>query len=182
VQAAGGASLISAPAEREAIHRAGSLQWAGLGAVAAAAIVADQLTKQAVEERVPLLQSNEVLPFVAITHVRNTGIAFGIFPGNLGLVSVLTAAAVVWMLVHFARSGARHVLFPAALGLLVGGSLSNLADRIRNGWVTDFIDISRWPTFNLADTFIVAGVALLLLGLARVERHARAEPLEELEQ
>ena len=79
---------------------------------------------------------------------------------SLGIVSILTVIAVAWMLVHFARSGSRHVLFPVALGLLVGGSLSNLIDRVAHGHVTDFIDVSHWPTFNLADTFIVIGVAL----------------------
>ena len=85
-------------------------------------------------------------------------------------MSLLTAAAVVWMLVHFARSGARHTIFPVALGLLVGGSVSNLFDRVRQGHVTDFIHITHWPTFNLADTFIVIGVALLVIGLGRAER------------
>jgi signal peptidase II len=73
------------------------------------------------------------------------------------------------MLTHFARSGSRHMLFPVALGLLIGGSVSNLFDRVRNGYVTDFIHVSHWPTFNLADSFIVVGVALLLIGLGRIE-------------
>lgn len=160
------------------MHRAGSLQWAGLVAVAIAAIVADQVTKRAIEHRLALEESHRVLPFLSITHVRNNGIAFGIFPGKLAVVSVLTAAAVVWMLVHFARSGSRHVLFPVALGLLVGGSISNLADRIRDGHVTDFIHISHWPTFNLADSFIVIGVVLLALGLIRVEHQAGPAPTD----
>jgi signal peptidase II len=150
------------------------LQWAGLVAVAIAAVVADQVTKRAIEHRLALDETHHVLPGLTITHVRNSGIAFGIFPGRLGIVSILTAAAVVWMLVHFARSGSRHVLFPVALGLLVGGSVSNLADRVRQGHVTDFIHISHWPTFNLADSFIVIGVALLALGLIRVE-HRKAQ-------
>jgi signal peptidase II len=154
------------------------LQWAGLVAVAIAAIVADQVTKRAIEHRLALEESHRVLPFLSITHVRNNGIAFGIFPGKLAVVSVLTAAAVVWMLVHFARSGSRHVLFPVALGLLVGGSISNLADRIRDGHVTDFIHISHWPTFNLADSFIVIGVVLLALGLIRVEHQAGPAPTD----
>jgi signal peptidase II len=172
VQTFGGAGLIHVEAEPRAVHRAGSLQWAGLVAVAVAAIVADQVTKRAIERRLALQESHRVLPFLSITHVRNSGIAFGIFPGKLAIVSVLTAAAVVWMLVHFARSGSRHVLFPVALGLLVGGSISNLADRLRDGHVTDFIHISHWPTFNLADSFIVIGVGLLALGLIRVEHQA----------
>jgi signal peptidase II len=165
-------------AEPQPVHRAGSLQWAGLAAVAVAAIVADQVTKRAIEQRLALEETHRVLPFVSITHVRNSGIAFGIFPGRLGIVSLLTAAAVVWMLVHFARSGSRHVLFPVALGLLVGGSVSNLADRVRDGRVTDFIHISHWPTFNLADSFIVIGVGLLALGLMRVEHRHRDAPAD----
>ena len=176
VQAPGGAGLIHVEAEPQPAHRAGSLQWAGLWAVATAAVVADQVTKHAIEQRLALEETHRVLPFLSITHVRNSGIAFGIFPGRLGIVSILTAAAVVWMLVHFARSGSRHVLFPVALGLLVGGSVSNLADRVRDGHVTDFIHISHWPTFNLADSFIVIGVALLALGLIRVEHRQPPEP------
>jgi signal peptidase II len=174
VQAPGGAGLIHVEAEPQPVHRAGSLQWAGLAAVAVAAVVADQVTKRAIEHRLALDEAHHVLPGLTITHVRNSGIAFGIFPGRLAIVSILTAAAVVWMLVHFARSGSRHVLFPVALGLLVGGSVSNLADRIRQGHVTDFIHITHWPTFNLADSFIVIGVALLALGLIRVE-HSKAQ-------
>ena len=187
LQAPGGAGLIHVEAEPQPAHRAGSLQWAGLVAVAIAAVVADQITKRAIESRLALEETHRVLPFLSITHVRNSGIAFGIFPGRLAIVSVLTAAAVLWMLVHFARSGSRHVLFPVALGLLVGGSVSNLADRVRDGHVTDFIHISHWPTFNLADSFIVIGVALLALGLIRVEhRHppapADVDPSAELER
>jgi signal peptidase II len=90
-------------------------------------------------------------------------------------VSLLTALAVVWMLAHFAKSGSRHVLFPVALGFLIGGSVSNLFDRITNGYVTDFIHVSHWPTFNLADCFIVVGVVLLLVGLGRLDHGASAE-------
>jgi signal peptidase II len=170
VQEARGTRLIDQLPPAEPPRRAaGSIQWAGLLSVSAAVVVADQITKNLIERDVALGQSHQVLPFLDITHVRNTGIAFGIFPGRLEVISLLTAAAVVWMLVHFARSGSRHVLFPAALGLLIGGSVSNLADRVRNGFVTDFIHISHWPTFNLADTFIVVGVAMLLIGMSRLE-------------
>src|SRR6185437_8342353 len=106
------------------------------------------------------------------------GIAFGIFPGKLAIVSVLTAAGVVWMLAHLARSGSRHVRFPVSLGLLVGVSVSTLADRVREGHVTDFIHIPPWPTFNLADSFIVIGVALLALGLIRVEHKKSQAPVD----
>ena len=176
VQEVGGERLIQPASEDEPPRRAGSLQWVGLIAVATAALVADQVTKHLIQRDLALGEVHQVLPFLDITHVRNTGIAFGILPGRLEFVTLLTAAAVVWMLVHFARSGARHVLFPVALGLLIGGSVSNLIDRVREGYVTDFIHFSHWPTFNLADSFIVVGVVLLLFGFSRLERTAAAEP------
>ncbi len=74
------------------------------------------------------------------------------------------------MVVYFARSGARHPVIPAALGLLIGGSLSNLVDRIRLGYVTDFIDLGWWPAFNLADSFIVIGVAMLVVAALLADR------------
>jgi len=136
-------------------------------AVAAAVVVADQIVKCLIEAEVGLFSTHEVLPYVSITHVRNTGIAFGIFPGRLEIVSLLTADAVGWILVHFARAGSRHALFPTALGLLVGGSVSNLIDRVRQGYVVDFVDFGYhsnwWPVFNVADSAIVIGVALLAL-------------------
>ncbi len=146
-------------------------------AVAAVAVLADQVTKRAVEQSMYLGESHRVLPFLSLTRVRNSGIAFGIMPGRIEIVSILTVVAVVWMLVHFHRGGSRHVLFPVALGLLIGGSLSNLIDRVSRGHVTDFIHLSHWPTFNLADTFIVIGVVLLIFGLARLE--PTAEPAGE---
>src|SRR5205085_4222816 len=108
-----------------------------------------------------------------IHHVRNSGIAFGLFSQATAVVIILTGAALVWMLAFFARSGARHPVLPVALGLVIGGSLSNLLDRVRLGYVTDFLDFRYWPAFNLADTFIVVGVFILLATLLRAEREPR---------
>jgi signal peptidase II len=152
---------------------AGPWQWAGLIAVAAAAIVADQVTKHVVTSTLAIDQSVHVVGPLSIHHVQNTGIAFGFFAGATSIVTIVTAIAVVWMLTFFARSGARHPVLPAALGLLAGGSISNLADRVRLGHVTDFIDFSYWPAFNLADTFIVVGVAILLAALVVADRSSR---------
>ena len=77
------------------------------------------------------------------------------------------------MLVFFGRSGGRHPILPAALGLLIGGSLSNLTDRIRIGHVVDFIEIPHWPAFNLADSVIVLGVGVLVATLLWAEREPR---------
>jgi signal peptidase II len=155
---------------------AGPLQWLGLGTVAAAAILGDQLTKHIVRTHLQIGESEKVIGPLTIHRVQNSGIAFGLFSSATAVVTVLTAIAVGWMLVFFARSGSRHPVLPAALGLLIGGSLSNLVDRVRLGHVTDFIDFRWWPAFNLADTFIVVGVAILLLALAASDRKPRTAP------
>ncbi|HUK97510.1 MAG TPA: signal peptidase II [Gaiellaceae bacterium] len=152
---------------------AGPWQWAGLAAVAIAAIVADQVTKHVVTSTLSIDESVHVIGPLSIHHVQNTGIAFGFFAGATSIVTIVTAIAVAWMLVFFARSGARHPVLPAALGLLAGGSISNLADRVRLGHVTDFIDFSYWPAFNLADSFIVVGVVILLAALVAADRSSK---------
>jgi signal peptidase II len=140
-------------------------QWLALGIVVAAAVLADQVTKHIVSSQLALDENVHVLGPFSIHHVENSGIAFGLFAGATSLVTALTALAVGWMLVFFARSGARHPVLPIALGLLIGGSSSNLVDRIRLGHVTDFLDFRYWPAFNLADTFIVVGVAILFAAI-----------------
>jgi signal peptidase II len=77
------------------------------------------------------------------------------------------------MLFFFARSGSRHPVLPVALGLLIGGSVSNLIDRVRLGHVTDFLDLRYWPAFNLADSFIVIGVGILFVALLLGETSRR---------
>jgi signal peptidase II len=149
---------------------AGARQWLALGLVAGAAVVADQLTKQVVTRELALGDAVEILGPFSIHHVHNSGIAFGLFPSATGIVIGLTSVAVGAMLVFFARSGRRHPLFPVALGLILGGAASNLVDRIRLGFVTDFLDFDYWPSFNLADTFIVVGVGLLFLSLVAADR------------
>jgi signal peptidase II len=106
--------------------------------------------------------------------VQNSGIAFGLFSNATAAVIVVTAIAIGWMLAYFARSGARHPVLPVALGLVIGGSVSNLADRVRLGFVTDFLDFRYWPAFNLADSFIVIGVGILLAALVLAEREPGA--------
>ena len=139
---------------------ASAVQWAALVSVAFAALGADQLTKHIVSSRLALDESEHVLGPLSIHHVQNSGIAFGLF-------------AVAWMLGFFARSGARHPILPVSLGLVIGGSVSNLVDRVRLGHVTDFLDLRFWPAFNLADSFIVVGVGILLLTLVLADREPR---------
>jgi signal peptidase II len=151
---------------------AGWAQWLSLGAVAIAALSGDQLTKWIVTSRLDLFDEVHVVGPFSIHHVTNSGIAFGLFASATSIVIFLTTVAVVWMLYFFARSGARHPVLPVALGLVIGGSVSNLIDRVRLGHVTDFLDFKYWPAFNLADTFIVVGVAALLLALVASDRNS----------
>ncbi len=150
--------------------------WVALAAVALAALLADQVTKAIVVAQLPFGDSIHVLGPLSIHHVRNSGIAFGLFSAWAGAVTLLTVGALAWMLGYFARSGARHPVLPIALGLLVGGSAGNLADRLRLGHVTDFLDLGFWPAFNLADIFIVTGVGILVAALVAADREPKADP------
>jgi len=152
---------------------AGSAQWLALLVVAAAAIAADQVTKQVVGRTLALGESVDIVGPFSIHHVQNSGIAFGLFASRTGLVIGVTAVAVGLMLWFFARSGRRHPVLPVALGLVIGGSIANLIDRVRLGHVTDFLDLVAWPAFNLADTFIVVGVAILFGALVLADRSHR---------
>jgi signal peptidase II len=155
---------------------AGPSQWLALAAIALAAVAADQLTKHIVAGELTLDDGVHVVGPLWIRHVQNSGIAFGFFSQATAVVIVLTGIAVAWMLAFFARGGSRHPILPVALGLVIGGSVSNLVDRVRLGYVTDFIDVKWWPAFNLADSFIVVGVGVLLAVLVLADRAHRPRP------
>jgi signal peptidase II len=152
---------------------AGTAQWLALSAVAGAAIVADQLTKQVVGRTLEVGERVDLVGPVSIHHVENSGIAFGLFASRTTFVIAITALTVGWMLWFFARAGRRHPVLPVGLGLVLGGSIANLVDRVRLGRVTDFLDLEAWPAFNLADTFIVVGVLLLFGALVLGDRSRR---------
>jgi signal peptidase II len=150
------------------------LDLLALALAASGAVVAlDQGSKVLVASLVTRGDRAEVLPFLSIENTRNEGVAFGL-GGDISAVLIgATIVLLVGLLVFLAsraRSGAA-VWLPAAL--LVGGALGNLADRVRDGAVTDFIDLPLWPTFNLADLAIVAGVVLLLFQAERSESPGR---------
>jgi signal peptidase II len=152
---------------------AGRAQWIALLAVAGAAFVADQMTKQVVARALAVGETADLVGPFSLHHVQNSGIAFGLFASRTTIVIAVTAVAVGWMLWFFARTGRRHPVLPVALGLVLGGSLANLIDRVRLGHVTDFLDLEAWPAFNLADTFIVVGVAILFGALVLADRPRR---------
>jgi signal peptidase II len=143
-------TAVTAPKIRSAAH----LRAAALAAVV---IGLDQLTKHTV---VPD-NENKLIPGLKLVHVRNTGVAFGAFSGGGAVVLVVTLAALTLLLFYFARHPGRRGLW-VPTGLLVGGALGNLIDRLANGAVTDFIKLPHWPAFNLADTAITLGVVALV--------------------
>jgi signal peptidase II len=160
--------------------RARPSHWLALAVVAAAALSADQITKHVVANALRPDGSVKLIGPFSIEHVHNSGIAFGLFASRTSAVVALTGFAVAAMLVFFGRSAGRHRFLPVALGFVLGGSLSNLIDRVRLGYVTDFLHVRYWPAFNLADSFIVIGVALLFLSFVAADRtspHVGTAPL-----
>jgi signal peptidase II len=141
------------------VTRAGG--WARAAATVLAVIAADQLTKHLVRASVDRGRSVNVFFGLDISNTRNRGVAFGALEGKGAVVGVLIALALVALLVWFALNAGRAWLW-LPVGLLLGGAVGNLIDRAREGAVTDFIDFSFWPAFNLADSAIVVGVLALL--------------------
>jgi signal peptidase II len=132
-------------------------------------LVADQLSKHAVEHSIVAGEERGVLPGVQLVNTRNHGVAFGFLPGDQTLVTVLIGLALLALLAYFARH-LRDRLIWLPTGMLIGGALGNIIDRLRHGSVTDFIKLPLgWPPFNLADSSITLGILALYL----VIDHAR---------
>ncbi len=130
-------------------------------------VAVDQGTKALATSLVDRGDRVEVLPFLAFENVRNNGVAFGLGGDISAVVIGATIIVLLGLLVFLAGRNRAGWLIWLPAALLIGGALGNLADRVRDGAVTDFIDLPLWPTFNLADVAIVAGVLLLLLDLER---------------
>jgi len=142
--------------------------------VAAVVIALDQLTKHTVATGIAPGEEKKFLPLVHLVHVRNTGVAFSIFSGGGTLVLVFTLLALAMLVGYFARHPERPWLW-VPTGMLVGGAIGNLIDRIANGAVTDFIKLPHWPAFNVADMSITFGVLALLWVLEGPRKHGRTE-------
>ena len=140
-------------------------------AVALVVVAADQATKALVRANLEFGDRDGVFPGVELVHVRNRGVAFGLFADG-GLVLVAIGVASVLALLAFFATHSRRPLVWLPTGLLLGGAAGNLIDRMRQGFVTDFIDLPLWPAFNIADTCITIGVLTLLYVLEGPPRHA----------
>lgn len=140
--------------------------------------VADQVTKAAVVASLELGQRVELLgDVVMLWHARNTGGAFSILQGQLWLFVPVTIVA-LGMVAYFHRTlRDRSPWIQVVLGMILGGALGNFTDRIRLGYVVDFVSVGigdlRWPTFNVADPAVVGGIILLVGYLTFVDRQPR---------
>ncbi|MFN2612400.1 MAG: signal peptidase II [Solirubrobacterales bacterium] len=131
-------------------------------AVTGAVVAADQASKAAVVASVARGHTAQALPFLDLANVRNRGIAFGLFGSANSMLIAVTILILVGILAYLSQGGTGPRFWLSG-GLLLGGAISNLADRVRIGSVIDWIDLPVWPTFNLADAAIVAGVLCLVL-------------------
>ena len=131
--------------------------WRLAGALCGLVVVLDQAAKALVEAHLVPGQQVAVLGPVGLTLSHNRGVAFGLASGSDTLLIVFAAAALVFVGVVLARNPTTPGMW-VATGLIAGGALGNLADRLRAGAVTDYVEIGAWPPFNLADVAITAGV------------------------
>jgi len=146
------------------------IDWHGLFlfGISLLVIALDQYTKHLVREHLPLNVSWNPIPWldpiVTLTHTRNTGAAFGLFPGMGFFFVIVALVVVVVIIVYYRRLAAGSWMLRIALGLQLGGAVgNNLIDRLCRGYVTDFIDVRVWPVFNLADSAVVIGTILLAI-------------------
>jgi signal peptidase II len=136
-------------------------------ALAGVVLAADRVTKHAVRADIPLDGSRRVIGgILRLVHYRNTGVAFDFLSGAGVIVLVVTGIALVALLGYFALHPRRRGLW-VPTGLLLGGAIGNLLDRLLDGSVTDFIKLPHWPAFNVSDIAITIGVIALLWVLER---------------
>ncbi|HEX5224614.1 MAG TPA: signal peptidase II [Solirubrobacteraceae bacterium] len=152
----------------------GWLPWVLAAATLGAVLGLDQLTKQLVQDSIARGDERSFLPGVELVNTRNRGVAFGFLPGSQTLVTILIGVALLVLLVYFARHSRRALMW-LPTGMLIGGALGNILDRVRHGSVTDFVKLPLgWPPFNLADAAITLGIlALLAIAEGSSSRHRR---------
>jgi signal peptidase II len=140
-------------------------------AVATGVAVADQVTKQLIVSNIGPASTIHAIdlagPWLRFEYAENRGIAFGLFPALGSVVPFLMIAIVALLLIHFAREVSPPRWEAVAIGAICGGAAGNLIDRLRLGYVVDFISVGPWPNFNLADSAITLGSLALVWGWLR---------------
>lgn len=151
-------------------------------AVAILVFVLDRITKILVETGLPVGGSIEIVgQWIRISHVTNSGAAFGLLPERTTLLSILSVVAVFAIVYYYRRLAANSRLIAATLGMQLGGALGNLVDRIGQGYVVDFVDVGipnglRFWSFNVADSSIVVGIIAVTVLLWWQERRQARDP------
>jgi signal peptidase II len=138
--------------------------WLRAGLVFAAVVALDQATKAIIRSSIPRGGTETFFLGINLVNTRNTGVAFGLLSGGGALVVAIIAIALAALVAYFATHAEQPLLW-LPTGLLLGGAVGNLLDRLRGDAVTDFIDLPLWPPFNVADTAITFGVLSLLYAL-----------------
>ena len=151
-------------------------------AVSTFVVALDQLTKMWVVNSIPEGEWLSPLPgegwrILRVTHTTNSGAAFGMFPDRGGVFILIAAVVAVAIVLYYWKLPDGEWLIRLSLGLQLGGAIGNLLDRIRQGYVTDFLDLGFWPIFNVADASILIGVGLIVYCLWRGDHVASTSSL-----
>ncbi|MFL2759498.1 MAG: signal peptidase II [Dehalococcoidia bacterium] len=135
-----------------------------------AIFILDQISKEVIRRQMPLYGSWPEEGFFRIVHGLNTGSAFGLFAGFTNVLIIASIVGIGVVLYYFQKQEISVVWHRLSIGLIVGGALGNLFDRIKDGAVVDFISVGWWPAFNIADSSISVGMVLLIVILLFGER------------
>jgi signal peptidase II len=150
-----------------------------LAVIAGTIIALDIWTKNLVIKYVPVGEYWSpwpwLLPYARIIHISNTGVAFGMFQGFGDVFKYLSMIVALIIIIYYPRVPASDWTLRIAMGMQLGGALGNLIDRIRFGYVVDFVSVGNFAVFNVADSSITVGVVILLLGLWLQERKKKPE-------
>jgi signal peptidase II len=146
-----------------------------LAAIAAVVVACDQLSKLWITSHLAYNQSVPPDGFFRLTYAQNTGAAFSIFYGKTSILTIVSIIGVILLLVYnflvYRRfSYLDNRINKIALAFIMGGTVGNLIDRLRLGYVTDFVDIGPWPIFNVADSSLVVGIIVFALSILLIIR------------
>jgi len=155
-----------------------------LALIAGVVVTLDQWTKTLVRTRLDygeaVIPWSQLAPFVAVVRQNNTGMAFGMLQGNNLFFSVLGVGISIAIIYYYPQIAGKDWALTLAMGLILGGALGNLVDRLTIGQVTDFVAVSHFAVFNLADASLSCGVAVLILGMwirqKQLKRDTQDEP------
>ena len=146
--------------------------FARAAVVLVAVLLADQVVKGLVTGSLERGEVRDLVWFVDLVNTRNSGVAFGQLQNSGVIVTVVIALALGALLVFFARNAQRPLVW-LPTGMLLGGALGNIVDRVREGAVIDYLKVPHWPAFNVADASITVGVVILLVVIERGDRAGR---------